>query len=222
MSALVRYQLALLVRSQRWLPPLLVYAAVLAVTLRPGDPVLDALGLATAALLPVAAWLVRVCATLEPSAARACAAAASSPGRVHFAALLAALAAATVLGVAGLGVSAWIADPYGTDRQTSVSQGAALGAGLLAMLTCALTGGAVGALCNRPVLHGTAWAVPATVTAAAAVLVVGASPANAAVSGLVTGSDSAQAPVPLLPVCLAAVCAAGAAWLTCALSSRRP
>ncbi|CAM5477686.1 hypothetical protein SALBM135S_01217 [Streptomyces alboniger] len=40
-----------------------------------GQPVLDSLAYAAAALLPVAAWLVRICAGNEPVAARACTAA---------------------------------------------------------------------------------------------------------------------------------------------------
>lgn len=70
MTALLRYQAALLVRAQRWLPPFILYAAFLAVGVRSGQPVLDSLGYAAAALLPVAAWLTRICAEGEPPAAR--------------------------------------------------------------------------------------------------------------------------------------------------------
>ncbi|OSC46386.1 ABC transporter, partial [Streptomyces sp. 4F] len=44
MTALFRYQAALLLRSQRWLPPVVLYAAVLAVGVQGGQPVLDSLG----------------------------------------------------------------------------------------------------------------------------------------------------------------------------------
>ncbi|MYX58889.1 ABC transporter, partial [Streptomyces sp. SID8382] len=60
MTALLRYQAALLVRSHRWLPPLLLYGAFLGIGVQTGQPILDSLGYAAAALLPVAAWLVRV------------------------------------------------------------------------------------------------------------------------------------------------------------------
>ncbi|MYS12298.1 ABC transporter, partial [Streptomyces sp. SID6041] len=70
MTALLRYQTGLLLRSQRWLAPLLLYAAVLGVGVQAGEPVLGALGLAAGALLPVTAWSVRVCVTQEPPAAR--------------------------------------------------------------------------------------------------------------------------------------------------------
>ncbi|QHY98984.1 hypothetical protein SSPS47_28170 [Streptomyces sp. S4.7] len=83
MTALFRYHTAMLLRSQRWLPPVLLCAIFLAVGVRSGEPVLDSLGVAAAALLPVAAWLVRICVTQEPDAARVVTAAASgcSPRR---------------------------------------------------------------------------------------------------------------------------------------------
>ncbi|MEW2554575.1 hypothetical protein AB0957_22925, partial [Streptomyces zhihengii] len=79
MTALLVYQELLLLRSQRWLPPVLLYAAFLAVGVQAGGPVLDALGWAAAGLLPATAWLVRVCATQEPAAARHVTAAAAGP-----------------------------------------------------------------------------------------------------------------------------------------------
>ena len=47
------------------------------------------------------------------------------------------------------------------------------------------------------------------------------SPAQAAVSGLVTGSQSGTVPVPLLPLAAAAALAAPATAAACALASRR-
>ncbi|WJV45541.1 hypothetical protein [Streptomyces flavofungini] len=41
MIALLRYQTALLLRSQRWLAPVVLYAAFLAVGVQGGQPVLD-------------------------------------------------------------------------------------------------------------------------------------------------------------------------------------
>lgn len=223
MTALVRYQLALLAGSHRWLPPLLVYAAALAVGVQPGQAVLDSLGVAAAAVLPVAAWLVRVCTGVEPPAARACLAAAGGPARAHLASLAAAFAAACALGAAGVAVVVLISDAHGSDRaaDTAVPVAAATGAGLLATLTCALLGTAVGALCNRPLLRSRAWTVPATLAGAGAVLVAAGSPANAAVTGLVTGSRAAEVSLPLLPLTGAALAAAATAALAAALSARR-
>jgi hypothetical protein len=221
MTALLRYQAALLVRSQRWLPPIILYAAFLGIGVQGGQPVLDSLGYAAAALLPVAAWLVRICVTVEPPAARACVATATGPGRAHLARLLVALIAAAALGTAATLVVALISDPATTDHRARVALLPATAAGLLAALACALLGMAVGALANWPVLRSPGRAVPATLLAALLSVVATGSPAQAAVSGLVAGSQSGTVPVPLLPVVAAAVLAAGAAAVACVLTSRR-
>ncbi|MFD5715271.1 ABC transporter [Streptomyces pharetrae] len=221
MTALLRYQAALLLRSQRWLPPFILYAVFLAVSVQGGQPVLDSLGYAAAALLPVAAWLARICAEGEPAAARACVAAAAGPARAHLACLLVAFAAAAALGVLATLVVTLISDPAGAGGQTRVDRLPAGTAGLLAALACASLGTAVGALTSRPVLRSTGRAVPALLLAALLALVLTGSPANAAVTGLVTGSRSGTVPFPLLPLGGAALLAAAATAVACALGSRR-
>ncbi|MFD3452671.1 ABC transporter [Streptomyces sp. NPDC058691] len=222
MTALLRYQTALLLRSYRWLPPLLLYAAVLAIGLTAGpQPLLDSLGWSAAALLPAAAWLVRVCVTGEPPAARACAAAATGPARAHAAAVLAALVCSAVTGFAGTGIVLWVADPHTTDHLKAVPVGPAAVSGVLTALVSALLGTAVGALTNPPVLLRPGWAVPVTTGAAVLVLVAAGSPANAAVRELVAASHTGHVPYPLLPLLAAAVVAAGAAAVAGLLSSRR-
>ncbi|MDG9726616.1 ABC transporter [Streptomyces sp. DH41] len=221
MTALLRYQAALLLRSQRWLPPVILYAAALGIGVRGGQPVLDSLGWAAAMLLPVAAWLVRICVTGEPPGARACVSAARGPARAHLAGLLVALAAAVVLGTAATVVVTLISDPVSTDHGTRVPPLPAGGAGLLAALVCALLGTAVGALTAWPLLRSPGRAVPALLLAALLALVASGSPARAAVSGLVTGSKSGTVPLPLLPLAVAASVTAAAAAVACALSSRR-
>lgn len=221
MNALVRYQLALFLRSQRWLPPLLLYAVLVAAGLQMGQPLLDSLGFTAAALLPVAAWLVRVCVTGEPEAARHCSAAAAGPGRTHLASVLAALASSALLGLAGTAVVVLISDQATTDGLTPVPVLPAAGAGLLAASACALFGTAVGALCNRPLLRGTGWAVCATMLAAPLVLVTSGSPANAAVRGLVAASHDGSVPVPWAPAVASLAVAALATGVACALAPRR-
>lgn len=221
MTALVRYQLALLLRAQRWLPPLLLYAGVLGVGVRAGQPVLDSLGYAAAPLVPVAAWLVRVCVTGEPEAARHCAAAAVGPARAHLAALLAALTVSSVLGAASVPVVVAVSDPRSTDHSVAVALWPAAAAGVLATAACALLGTAVGAVCNRPVVGRTGWAVASTVLVALLALVAGGSPANAAVRGLVGGSRSGDVPLPWVPFAGALVMAAVAATCACFLAARR-
>ncbi|MDQ1007646.1 hypothetical protein QFZ82_002131 [Streptomyces sp. V4I23] len=153
MTALFGYQAALLLRSQRWLPPVLLYGITLTVGVQGGRPVPDALGWTAAALLPVTAWLVRVCATQEPPAARAVTAAAAGPPRAHLSALLAAVAWAGAIGAVATGVVALISDARSADHRAVVPLLPAVAAGLLACAVSVLVGAAVGALCTRPVLH---------------------------------------------------------------------
>ncbi|MEW1660216.1 ABC transporter [Streptomyces sp. NPDC093707] len=221
LTALVRYQAALLAGSYRWVPPLLVYAAFLAIGIQGGGPILDAYGYAAGGLLPVSVWLTRICASNEPPAARSCTAAAAGPGRAHGAALLAAAGAALVLAVAGTAYVTLRSDAHSTNHQVAVPVLPALGAGLLTALVCLLLGTAIGALCSWPALRRPGWGVPAGLAAALLVLVLGASPANAALSGMVTGSQHGTVTVPWLPLAVAVPLTAAAAALACALAGRR-
>ncbi|GHH81248.1 ABC transporter [Streptomyces capitiformicae] len=221
MTALLRYQAALLLRSQRWLPPVILYAAFLAIGVQSGQPVLDSLGYTAAALLPVAAWLVRICATNEPPAARSCTGAAAGPGRAHLACLLVALSAAVLLGAAATAFVTIISAPTSTDHQTRIEAVPAAGAGLLAALVCALLGAAVGTLTNWPLLRSPGQAVPALLLGALLALVLAGSPARAAVTSLVEGSQHATVPVPVLPLVAAALLTAVAIAVACALTTRR-
>ncbi|MFG3260059.1 ABC transporter [Streptomyces sp. NPDC048172] len=219
--ALVRYQLALLLRSQRWLPPTLAYAALVGIGIQAGSPVLDSLGYAAAMLLPVAAWLVRVCVTAEPDAARHCAAALAGPARVHVSGVLAGGTAAGVLGLAGTGTVLAISDAHSTDGRIAVPLLPAAGAGLLAAAVCGLVGVGVGVLCARPVLRSRGWSVLSLLGGVVVVLVASASPANAAVQHLVSGSRAGAIPTSWSALLVAAVFSACAIAGAAALSRRR-
>ncbi|MCX5503982.1 ABC transporter [Streptomyces sp. NBC_00053] len=221
MTALLRYQTALLVRSQRWLAPVLLYAAFIAVGVQWGQPVLDSLGYTAAGLLPVTAWLVQLCAGQEPPAARTVTAAAAGPARAHLAALLAGLGCAGLLGAAATSIVLLISKPAGADSSVRVPLLPAGIAGLLAVACCVLLGAVIGALCTRPLLHRRGWSVAATVLLALAALVTGGSPANAAVTGLVTGSRTGTVHLPVLPLVAATALAVAAAALVGKVASRR-
>ncbi|OKI01154.1 ABC transporter [Streptomyces sp. CB02923] len=221
MIPLLRYQSALLLRSHRWLPPALLYAALLAVGVQSGGPILDSYGVAAFGLLPLAAWLCRICVTSEPPAARFCTAAAAGPGKAHLASVLTGCLSAAFLALVGTAYVSLVADPHASDHRTAVPVLAAACAGLLAALVCVLLGTAVGALCNWPVLRRTGWSVLSGLLAALLLLVAGASPANAAVSGLVTGSAHGTITLPWLPLLAGLLIAAAATALACRLSSRR-
>ncbi|MEU8995178.1 ABC transporter [Streptomyces caniferus] len=220
MIALLRYQAALLIGSHRWLPPVILYAAWLAIGVQSGGPILDGFGYAAGGLLPAAVWLTRVCVTNEPPAARNCTAAAAGPGRAHLAGVLTAVCTTVLLALIGTAVVLLISDPHSTDHQAVPVAPAAL-AGLLAALACLLMGTAIGALSNWPVLRSPGWSIPVGTLAALLLLVLGASPANAAISDLVTGSLHGTITTPWLPLAGTALIAAAATAAACALSSRR-
>ncbi|WP_137992660.1 ABC transporter [Streptomyces vilmorinianum] len=215
MTALLRYQTDLFLRSQRWLAPLLLYAVFLGVGVRAGEPVLGALGYAAAALLPVTAWVVRICLNQEPAAARHVVAATAGRQRAHLAASLAAVGCMVLLGtVAVLGVTA-VSDLRGVDPFAAGT------AGLLAAGVCVLTGAALGALCTRPVLHAPGWSLAALVLGSLLALVTSGSPAKHAVTGLVTGSLTATVHVPWLAFLGALVIAGAAVALACKATAWR-
>ncbi|MEU9163175.1 ABC transporter [Streptomyces sp. NPDC048424] len=215
MTALLRYQGALLLRSQWWLAPFALYAAFVAVGIRPGDPVLDSLGYAAAGLVPLTAWLVRICVTNEPAAARDVAAAASGPVRVHAAALLTALAGALLSGAAGAAVALLLCDPGGFGPARTAL------AGGLAVAVCALTGAAVGALCSRPLVRRRGYGVLAAALGSLLALVLAPSPAHGALSALVAGARSGSVPLPLTALAGAMLLAAGAGTTACLVAARR-
>jgi len=203
-TALVRYQAALLLRSQRWLVPVLFYAAAVAAGSNGGEPLGDALGWSAAMALPAAAWLTRCCLTNEPAAARACLAAAGGARRAHVSALVVAGAGALLLPIVGTGFEILVsAAPHGGPGRSAV-----IGAGFVAGLTAALTGTAVAAVCNPPVIRRTGAAVLATVFAVIYALAASASPALAAIrrAAPVRGSH-----LPLVAAG-AGVLLTGAAW----------
>ncbi|BDM71558.1 hypothetical protein HEK616_50450 [Streptomyces nigrescens] len=221
MTALLRYQAALLVGSHRWLPPVILYAAFLAIGIQSGGPILDAFGYAAVGVLPVTVWLTRICVANEPPAARSCTAAAAGPGRVHLASVLTAAGAALLLGLLGTALVVLLSDPHSAKGRVAVPVLPATGAGLCAVLACLLTGLAIGALCTWPVLRVPGWGVPAGLLGSLLLLVLGGSPANAAMTGLVTGSLHGTITVPWLPAAAAALLAAAATAAACALAPRR-
>ena len=221
MTALLRYQAALLVRSQRWLPPVILYAAFLAIGVQRGQPVLDSLGYTAAVLLPCSARPMRICVTNEPPAARSCTGAAAGPGRAHLACCPGRVRDGGAARDGGHGPRHAHQRPH-EHGPPDPCRGAPGGRrGLLAALVGALVGTAVGALTNWPLLRSPGRAVPALLLGALLALVVAGSPARAAVTALVYGSQRATIPVPVLPLLAAGLLTAAATAVACALTTRR-
>ncbi|WP_432088662.1 ABC transporter [Streptomyces sp. bgisy095] len=214
MTALLRYQSGLLLRSQRWLAPLLLYAVFIGVGVQAAEPVLDALGFTAAALLPVTAWAVRICLTQEPPAARNVVAAAAGRNRAHLAALLTGTAWPVLPGTAAVLIVTAVSD------QRGIAAPAAAATGLLAALACALTGAAVGALASRPFLKAPGWSLAALVLGSLLAFVTTGSPAKHAMTALTAGARAGTAVPPWAALAGALLLAAGTAFLTCRATAR--
>ena len=194
MIALVWYQFALLIRSHRWIPPAVLF--VLGViglggaTLPHGAGLSQGLAWSALVLVPVEAWLTRSMLIAEPSAARACVAAAGGPRKAQLAALIAPVAVGAALGLLGV---VWELASLGVPRSATnaIETGSLLGdlgGGLAAGLVCLLVGSAVAALFNPPVVRRQATAMLCTTGAVVLGLAWNASPANAAVRSVGYGS----------------------------------
>lgn len=215
MTALLRYQTALLLRSQRWLAPFLLYAVFVGVGVNAGEPVLGALGYTVAALVPVGAWAVRICLNQEPPAARAVTAAAAGRTRAHLAAILTASAATLLVGaVAVLAVTA-------LSDHRAVAPLPAAAEGLMAATVCVLTGTAVGTLTTRPLITSRGWSLTTLLLGSLLALVTTGSPAKNAIAALITGTRTATVTYPWLALAGAVALGAATVGLACRATAWR-
>ncbi|MFF7247294.1 ABC transporter [Embleya sp. NPDC008237] len=219
-SAVVRYQAALVLRSHRWVPPALVYAAVMAIGAAGGDPLLASFGWAAAAIMPIAVWLTRVSVTVEPAAARHTTSAAVGPGRAHLAALLIALVLTCVL--AALCTAALVAstDRIANHATHGVSRGEAIAAGAVAQLVTILAGVAIGALTNRPLMRRPAYAVPLAALATLTALVVTGSPAARVLEVVTEAAKHDRVDLPITQLAIVAGVFVLSAAAACRVASR--
>jgi hypothetical protein len=217
-TALLRYQAAILFRSHRWVFPLISYVLLISVAGVGGQESLgDGLDWSAAMLLPVVALLTRSMLTAEPQAARECVAAAAGPRKAQVAVLLTGLAGGVVLALAGAGYE--LATVSLRHAHLGVV-GASLGAGLGKAVICVFVGSAVGTFFNPPVIRHQAVALLSTIAAVLVALLSSVSPASAALRGSGAAIQSARWPtgVPFLVAGILLV----ASWLVSAsLAARR-
>lgn len=198
MSALLRYQAAILLRSHRWIFPLIGYVLLIAVGAAGSTTLAETLDWSAAMLVPIVAFLTRTMLTAEPDAARACVAAAAGTVRAQLAALLVALGAGALLGIAGACFGLLTARAATTAPQAGVftkltgaaSHPGIVAAGLLTALVCVFVGSAVGALFNPPLLRHPGAAMLATLAAAVFGLASDVSPAGAALRFTAAGQSA--------------------------------
>jgi len=213
--SLLRYQAAGLVRSHRWIFPLVAYALLISVGGggSGAQSLTDGLDWSAAILVPVAALLTRSMLTAEPAAARACVAAATGPARAQLATLITSFAGGAVLGLAG---ACYELTTSGHNSALLVPFAVGLGTALV----CVLVGSAVATLLNPPLIRHPAAALLATMAAVILAWVSDVSPAHAALRG--SGAPMASAAWPTGIPLLSAVALAAAAWTaSCWLAGRR-
>ncbi|MFJ6544108.1 hypothetical protein ACIQMP_26150 [Streptomyces sp. NPDC091385] len=207
MKALLQYQTALLLRSQRWLPPVLLYLGLLAISLDSQSTLGSQLGWNAAALVPALAWLTRALPAAEPPAARACLAAAAGPRRPQYAALAVTFAVGLLLVLLASGAALLTCKvPRGTAGVTVLGDGLAVG------LVCLLAGSALGAVCVPSLVRTTAGAAGALIVGSVLLLVFSGSPANAAVRAAYSSGAHFPALPLLIALPLAVVCWWVSAW----------
>ena len=221
MTALLRYQTAILLRSHRWIFPLIAYALLIAVGAAGSTSLAETLDWSGAMLVPVTAFLTRAMLTAEPDAARACVYAAAGPVRAQLATLLVPLGGGAVAGIVAavfdvLTAEAAASGPgsgLGGKVTAAAHHPGIVAGGLMIALVCVGVGSAVGALCNPPLLRHPAAAMLSTLAAIILALAAGVSPANAAIShttAQVASPAAANWPGPA--ALLGAVILLAAAW----------
>lgn len=226
MIALTRYQVSLLLRSHRWIPPAVLFAiGVIGLggqNLPYGAGLAEGLSWAGLMLVPAVAWLTRSILTAEPAAARACVAAASGPRRAQLAALLAAVVVGAVFGLAGLVWEFFTCGVLRTTGTNAIRVGATfsvVAGGLVTALICLLVASAIGAFFNPPVVRRPGAGMLATTGAVVLALAWNVSPANAALRTAGYGSKGSAWPTGV-PV-LAALALLVVAWTVSALFAER-
>jgi hypothetical protein len=151
-TGLVRYSASDLLRSQRWVAPVLAFLTVEAVIAAGNGTVMPTYAVSAVALLFVTTWLTVVALNVEdPVQEAVTGVVAGSHARPRVAKLLVAFFFGAALGA----VAVVTAPLVSTDGVRAANLGAGVGAHLLT----ALAGVAVGALCSRPIVARTAWAV---------------------------------------------------------------
>ncbi|MEV0677615.1 hypothetical protein AB0I60_13945 [Actinosynnema sp. NPDC050436] len=214
MTALVRYLLADLLRTQRYLPPLLVYAAVLAV-FNGGDagPPPSSYAGSCAFLYPVAVWLTVVVATAEDPVRRAVTVvAAGGWGRSQ--------AAVSVLSCLLVTVVAAFAAVLPVLTQGRSYPPGTVALGFASLLVCGVVGVGVGVLCARPVITRHGWSVPAAAALVVLAYLFGQAPPIGNVLGALGHEHDLAPHLAVSGVCAAAL-VVGATWLSRTLGPRR-
>jgi hypothetical protein len=162
--AVARYALAELLRSQRFLPPLVAYLGLLAVLHASPGPLLPGYGASAAALVPAGAWLT-LCLHNAEDRVQAAVTVVNAGGHLRV------LLGRTYGSIAGVLVLTAVALLWPALAAARVPAPADLAAGLCAHLVCGLTAVALGTCCARPLIGRQGHAFAAAVLLSVVVLV---------------------------------------------------
>ncbi|MFF9489245.1 hypothetical protein [Streptomyces sp. NPDC014676] len=217
MIALVGYMSTVLLLSQRYLAPLLLFLGLVTVlTGSDTGPLTATYASVAGAMLPCSTWLTMTLIGLEDRAHRSIVVvSAGSPLRVLLATAGTAAVWCLLLTAAGL-----VLPPLSGTRTPGLAD---LALGAAAQLTCAFTGMAIGLVCSRLVFRRQGHAlVLALVLLLAVLLGEGVSPVNILLTRLQDAPDSADALAPTgVLLAAAAGLLAAAVAMTQAITRRR-
>ncbi|MDN0200667.1 hypothetical protein [Streptomyces sp. S.PNR 29] len=193
MIALIRYSLAVVLHSQRYLAPLLLFTGLMGVlTVNGSGPLPPAYASSAGALFVASTWLTVALLSLDSAPQRAIVTVtAGRSWRVLLGSIATVLFSCLPLMVFGLLFPLWVGS-YDV-------RPADLLLGTVAQLTCALTGTGIGVVCSRPVLrrHGHAL-VAALALVMTTLFVPGLPPVNRLFRLMARSSDSAGLLAPAL------------------------
>ncbi|WP_447009871.1 hypothetical protein [Saccharothrix hoggarensis] len=214
MTALVRYLLADVLRTQRWLPPLLLHVAVLGLLYSSdAGPPLPAYAGTCVLVYPVSVWLTVVVATAEDPVRRAVTVVTAG----GWARAQAAVTALSVLGALGLALVAALAPVVTQSRPYPLGT---VAQGFAALAVCALVGVGVGVLCCRPLVDQVGWSLLASAALVVLVLLFGRTPPVGNVLWSLSHQDGVTVALALSGA-LAALLVVGATWLGTVVGPRR-
>jgi hypothetical protein len=210
-TALVRYLLSDLARSQRWVAPMAVYLLVVSILAMAGGPAVSSASVMAAPLFPLAAWLAWVAAGCEdPVLEAVTATAAGGLRRARLGKLLAGTGAAAALGLLPLALTV-ARVPRAPQVWVAV---------VLAVAANVVGGAAVGFACARPVVPRRGLSVVLIALATVVEVIVPGLPPVRATLQLLAGTDTALAGMVVVTAVTAAVAAVLVA-ATLAVTERR-
>jgi hypothetical protein len=192
-TSLVRYVLSDTLRGQRWVAPLLCFAAVDAIASAQNGSVLPTFAITATALLFIATWLTVVIVNNEDPIQQAITeSCAGSRSRVRISKLLFAFGAAATVGMLGM-IAPVVVSSSGATLED-------IGAGVSAQLIMSFAAVGLGSLCSRPIVRRRAWSFLLGVLVCLATILVPSGPPTRQLLVLFnkTGSFALGVPVALI------------------------